>query len=294
MYYKHSGRFSLGGLMIGALIGCAGAAILGYIYGRGSILIEDEHLAFLATLALGAGIGGCAGYGLIWGKVRNHAVNFCLQGIASAVSLYVSWAAWIADIFKRFQVDDPPSWIEFLKHPVGLWRAMCYINQYGTWSLGKGEDPTTGAELWAIWFIEAALVVVGAMVIGYEVLRNHAFCDRCESWCRRAAKLILAVPQNPDLLKRQLEANDWRTFDSLPAENKAANHLAVGLDSCGECHQLNTVTVTLVARRKPRKIIEHLLIASAQAEKLKQLSMKAEQGAKLDPPKANAAAAGKH
>src|SRR5215467_4224597 len=142
MYYKHSGRFSIGGLAIGALIGCAGAVILGYAYGRGSILIDDERFAFLATIAFGAGIGVCTGFGLIWGKVRNQKANLAVQAIASVLALYGSWAAWVADTFKHFHVDGPQDWVELLKNPAVLGRAMCYINQYGTWSLGKGSDPT--------------------------------------------------------------------------------------------------------------------------------------------------------
>ena len=302
MYYKHSGRFSIGGLAIGALIGCAAAVILGYAYGRGSILIDDERFAFLATIAFGAAIGACAGYGLIWGKVRNQRANLAVQAITSALALYVSWAAWVADTFKHFQVDGPQDWIGLVENPAILWKAICYINQYGTWTLGKG-DPTKGSELWAIWFVEAAIVVAVALAVGYEMLRRHAFCDRCESWCRRGAKLILTPPQNPMLLKRQLEANDWSSLELLAAGNKNASRLEVVLDSCEQCHQLNTLsmTYTSVTRDKLKRvrtastnIIQHLLIGPTQAETLKQLSVKVAQAAMLTPPKVNAASTGKH
>jgi len=50
----------MGGLAMGSLIGCGCAAILGYLYARGSVLIDDERFAVLATIAFGASIGACA------------------------------------------------------------------------------------------------------------------------------------------------------------------------------------------------------------------------------------------
>jgi len=300
VYYKHSGRFSIGGLAIGTLIGCAGAAILGYAYGRGSILIDDERFAFLITIAFGAAIGACAGYGLVWGKVRNQTANLIVQGVVSTLAMYMSWAVWVVDIFRRERVETP-GWIEYARDPGFLWRAVCYINQYGTWSLGKGEA-TKGTELWVIWVAESAIVIAVAMTIGYEVLRHHAFCDRCENWCRRGAKIILSAPPNTTLLQRQLEANDWRSLESLTAGNKAASHLEVVLDSCEQCRQLNTMSLTYTTitrdklrriRTASRKIVQHLLIGPAQAENLKQLSVKVTEAAKLAPPQASAAITGK-
>jgi hypothetical protein len=300
MYYKHSGRFSIGGLAIGTLIGSAGALILAYAYGRGSILIEDERFAFLATLAFGGLIGVCAGYGMVWGKVRNQRANLIVQAVVSLAALYVSWAVWVVNIFHKFDAEIP-GWVEVAQHPGLFWRAICYINQYGTWSLGKGEA-TKGGVLWMIWVVEAAIVIAIAMSVGYEILRLHAFCERCESWCRRGAKIILSAPQNTTLLKRQLEANDWRSLESLTAGNKGASHLEVVLDSCEQCHQLNTMSLTYTAvfRNKLRqtkvsntKIVQHLLIDPAQAENLKQHSMKVAQAAMMAVPKVNAATTGK-
>jgi hypothetical protein len=216
------------------------------------------------------------------------------------VGLYVSWAVWVVDILHKFHAKIP-DWTEVAAHPGFLWRAICYINQYSTWSLGKG-DATKGSALWVVWAVEAAIVVGMAMFIGYEVFRHHAFCERCESWCKRGAKLTLSAPQNPMLLKKQLEANDWRSLEGLSAGKKLESYLEVFLDSCEQCHQLNTLSLTYTAvfRNKLRqtkinktKIIQHLLIDAAQAETLKQLSMKVEQAAKLAPPKAAAATIGK-
>lgn len=300
VYYKHSGRFSIGGLAIALSAGCAGAVLLGYIYGRGTTYIDDERFAFLATIAFGAFVGLSAGYGSILGKVRNQTANLWVLAIASIAALYVSWAAWVASVFERNRAEAA-AWLEFAQNPHLLWRGICFINQYGTWSLGKG-DATKGVALWTIWTCEAAIVIAIAMFIGCEVLRHYAFCERCESWCRRGTKFILSAPQNTALLKRELEANDWRSLDSLTAGNKNSSHLEVNLDTCERCRQLHTLTLThaLITRdklRRPKvsrtKIVQHLLIGPAQAENLNQLSIKVEQSSKLTPSKAWSATAGK-
>ena len=300
MYYKHSGRFSIGSLAIALCAGCAGALVLGYVYGRGTTYIDDERFAFLATIAFGALIGLAAGYGSVLGKVRNQAVNLWVLGATSVAALYVSWAAWVVAVFEHNR-SETVGWLEFAQNPHLLWRAICFINQYGTWSLGKG-DATKGAALWTIWICEAAIIIAIAMSVGYEVLRHYAFCERCESWCRRGAKFILSAPQNTGLLKRELEANDWRSLESLTSGNKNASHLEVYLNSCEQCRQLHTLSLTYVSvtRDKLRrvkvartKIVQHLLIGLAQAENLKQLSIKVEQSSKLAPPKAWSATAGK-
>ncbi len=299
VYYKHSGRFSIAGVAISLSVGFAAAIVLGYAYGRGSIFIDDERFAFLVTVAFGAFLGLIAGYGSILGRVRNQRVNLCALAAASLVALYVSWSVWVATVLQRFQVETA-GWLEYAENPRILWKAIVYINQYGTWSLGKGEA-TKGAALWTVWIIEAAMVIAIAMATGHEVLRHYAFCERCDSWCRRAKKFILSAPQNTALLKRQLEANDWRSLESLTAGNKNTSHLEVDLGGCERCRQLHTLTLTYtsITRDKLRRlkvsrtnIVQHLLIGPAQAENLKQLSTRVEQASKLEPKSSSAKAGG--
>jgi len=301
MYYKHSGRFSLGGLLIAAIVGCAGSLILAYVYAWGIILIPEVHLAFIATLGFGALIGVSVGYGQIWGKVRNGSVGIALTGAISTLALYASWAMWVPFVLDSQHVEHI-SWIKLAQHPAALWNLVCTINQYGTWSTSSNGSATNGWELWGIWFLEAVSVIGMAIVAEIGVLNHLPFCESCEAWAKRGAKIILSAPQNSAQFKRQLESNDWSALESLGAGNKAASHLVVVLDSCEQCRQFHTMSLTLVniGRTKLGKptvdnkmIVQHLLIGPAQADTLRQLSTRVTQAAKLEPPKANSAAAGK-
>ena len=78
MYYQHSGRLSIGGLLIAVVTGVLASLLLAYAYARGIILIGEAHFAAFATIAFGALVGVVAGYGLVWGKVRNRLAGWWL------------------------------------------------------------------------------------------------------------------------------------------------------------------------------------------------------------------------
>jgi hypothetical protein len=300
MYYKHSGHFGLGGLLVGAGTGGAAGLLLGFFYAHGLVLITDERLAFLATVGFGILLGGAVGYGLIWGKVRNQAVGAAVTSTISALALYLSWAVWAALIAESQNVE-PVSWMDLAARPGTLWRLICAINQDGTWSLGS-EGVTKGTALWAVWIVEAAIVVACAISVQFAILGRHAFCERCERWCSRGAKITLALPPSLNQLKLGLEANDLRSLESLGPANPGAHHLLAELDSCPQCRQLDTLSLTLTTIRKDRigrtairknKVIEHLLIAPTAAQGLRLLGEKTATAARIVKANAKSAAAGK-
>jgi hypothetical protein len=300
MYYKHSGHFSVIGLLVGAAIGSAAALLLGFFYAHGLVLISDERMAMLATVAFGALLGVAAGYGFVWGKVRNQPVAAAVTSTVSAFALYVSWAVWVS-LTLESQPIGTISWMKLVQRPGMLWGLICAINQDGTWSLGS--DPVTkGTALWAVWFVEAVIVIGCSLGIQIAILSLHAFCERCERWCSRGAKIVLALPQSLTQLKLELEANDLRSLESLGPANPGGDHLLAELDSCPQCRQLDTLSLTLTTIRKNRlgkptirkkKVVEHLLIAPAPAQVLRLLSEKAAMAAKITKAKAKSVAAGK-
>src|SRR5258708_14269915 len=288
MYYQHSGRFTLGGLLVAAVVGCAGSLILAYVYAWGIPLIPEVHLAFIATVAFGGLAGVSIGYGQVWGKVRNGTVGVALAAAISALALYASWAAWVPVVLDSQHVEHI-SWIKLAQHPTALWNLICMINQYGTWSTSSSGSATNGWALWGIWFLEAVSVIGMAIVAEIGVLNHRPFCESCERWCTRGAKMLLAAPPDVAQLKLQLEANDFKALENLGAGNKAASHLIVVLDNCEQCRQFYSMSLThvLIGRTKLGKptvnndtIVKHLLIDAGKAETLRQLSEKVVQSAK--------------
>lgn len=299
MYYKHSGHFSVGGLVLGALAGGAAALILPHAYAHGLILIPEAHMAAVAPLAFGALVGAATAYGLIRGKVRNQPVTLVLSGIASALALYISWCVWVVATVGRENTGNI-SWVELFQRPRALWSAMLVINQYGTWTLSS-HTPTTGWELWAYWILEAATVIGTAMFSAFALMNHRPFCEACDQWCSGSAKMILTPPQNVHQLKLQVEANDLRPLESLGPGSKATSHLNVKLNSCEHCRQFHTIsltncTVTRSKLGKPkvsnRMIVQQLVVGVGQAEAIRQLSETMKQAGKVTP-QAKGAVAGK-
>jgi hypothetical protein len=300
MYYKLSGHFSVIGLLIAAALGIAAGVLLGFCYSQGLVQISDERMAVVATIAFGCLVGAAVGYGLVWGKVRNQSIGAALASTIAVFALYMSWAVWVSLTLESEHIDSV-SWMKLAKSPGMLWGLICAINQDGTWSLGS--DPVTkGTALWAFWLGEAALVIGLAVIIQIKILSLHAFCERCERWGSYGAKIALAPPQNLTQLKLQLEAGDLRTLESLGPASPGADHLSAKLDSCPQCQQLNTLSLTLTTIRKDmlrrsrmrtKDVLEHLLIPQASAQTLRLLSEKTTMAAKLNKMKAKSAAAGK-
>src|SRR5258708_16155795 len=119
MYYQHSGRFTLGGLLVAAVVGCAGSLILAYVYAWGIPLIPEVHLAFIATVAFGGLAGVSIGYGQVWGKVRNGIVGVSLAAAISTLALYASWAAWVPFALD-IQHLDHITCLTLTQHPTAL------------------------------------------------------------------------------------------------------------------------------------------------------------------------------
>jgi hypothetical protein len=300
MFYKLSGRFSLGGLMLAVLVGSAGSLTLAYIYGWGLPLISEGHFAAFATIAFGGLIGVCTAYGLIWGKVRNQPVAQGLLGAISVIALYISWAVWISFVLGNQPDDSAVAWQDLALHPGKMWEWMCAINQHGTWGLDHAS-PTHGLELWGMWIGEAACIIGVAYSAGIHIFKLRPFCESCGSWCSRATRALLAAPPDIKQLQLQLEANDLRPLENLAPGNKAYEHLIADLYACERCHQLHTLSLThvRVVRKWGRSnidsnlIVQHLLLGAGPAQTLRQLLDKVSRGVATKAAAAGTAAGGK-
>jgi hypothetical protein len=146
------------------------------------------------------------------------------------------------------------------------------------------------------------VVMAVAIGAGFAVLQHRPFCETCRHWCHRGARFLLAPSPDVRQLKLQLESNHLRPLEALGPGSKGGDHLIASLHSCTQCNQFHTLSLTNVTIRRnkigqahinSKTIMRQLVVDPGQAETVRQLSEKLAQAAKLNPPKANAAAAGK-
>jgi len=300
VYYKHSGRFTFGGVLVALAVGMAGAFVSACGYSFGLIHIPEAHLAAFATIAFGALDGGAAGLGLIWGHVRNKAAAWLVGAISSTLALYLSWAMWIEAVLER-DGDKAISWTRLAPHPHGVWFMMKLINRYGTWTFDNSKTPTTGGELWIVWAIEAALVIGIGIAVTIFVQERHAYCEMCGQWCRRATRLFLAPTANLNQLKMQVEAKNLQALEGLGLGSKTGDHVHVALESCSTCDQFHTLSVSQVTVRKKKfghpqvaacKLVRQMVVGAGEAQAVRQLSEKLVLAPRAPAEKARGAAAG--
>jgi len=87
LYYKHSGRFTPFGVLVGLFVGLAGSLPIAWLYSYGIIEMPYIKLRAISTLFFALGIGWITGIGLVRGKVRSGWVAGVVGVIVSSLAL---------------------------------------------------------------------------------------------------------------------------------------------------------------------------------------------------------------
>jgi len=267
-YYKHSGRAPVLGIVFGFLAGALISIPASYLYDYGIIEITIDKLRFLCTIGFGALIGAAAGLGLCWGKVRNNAAAAIIGAAASLAGLYISWGVWLIDIFERGHWVSNPT--RLLMHPGAVWQAILAINTTGTWAM-EHDSPTAGAALWAVWLIEALLIVGFGMLVTFGLVKRQPFCEKCEGWCSKTEKLYFAPTLPPVDVKTKLESRQFECLQQLGQGSARGSHFRVVLHSCTSCGMLNTLTLIKAFPKDQKVLIDKLLISSSEIDAVRHL-----------------------
>jgi hypothetical protein len=277
-YYQPSGKFTPQGPILGLLMGAAVAVPAAFLYDYGIVSIPEAKLRGICTLVFGALVGALAGLGMCWGKVRNRAVAATVGFAASLFGLYLSWDAWVLHLIH------PDRWLFNLvapaSHPDRLWQAMLAINTVGTWSFGSGSKPDHGVFLWIVWAAEAALMLGVGTLAAVAMVRRRPFCERCDQWCTQKSHLLFAPTFPGTELKAKLESENVAGLEKLTIGDKTQPHYRIDLHTCGNCHSLNTVTLTQVFPKDNHTLVNKLMITPDQAAIIRNLALAHAPGAR--------------
>src|SRR5262249_40480612 len=92
-YYRHSGRFPTGGLVVAIAGGGAVGAFLALIYAYFDALDPFIYFNMMASVILGAASGWFTGLLLARQRVRNNLIAWLAIALRGFSALYVAWAA---------------------------------------------------------------------------------------------------------------------------------------------------------------------------------------------------------
>lgn len=280
LYYEHSGRFSLGGALLGLIVGVIVAAPLALIYAYLTLYNPFIYINFLASIGFGILIGGVAGGVASWRKTRNEVVTVLVGLLAGLAAYYLAWADWIFALFRRGGETLPWwAWLGLLYPPL-LWEQIAKVNEVGAWRL-RSWTPT-GIALWVFWGMEAA-TVLGCSVAAAHAVQDEPFCEGCNVWTNATEDVVRVAAADPEEMKQRMEAKDIGYLEKLGAvAPDAAGWFRLDLHTCPNCTQTNTLTVKSVTVKvekdkrseETKDLLDKLLLGAHEVDALRRLGQK--------------------
>ncbi len=235
--YRPSGKIGPLGIPAMLITGVSLGLILGIIYTFLLVWIPFIYINFLATGALGVGLGMGVDMAARFGRVRNAAAAHFFGFVAGMAGLYAAWA-W--DGVARSGADDS---IPALWNPIHLIGYMQVFYETGFW--GFKDTAISGLPLAAIWVLEA-LLVLGASTLLAGSTASTPFCESCNAWTEEAqAFKRLMPPDDPEPLT-QLSDGDLSALNQFTAcQDVPDQSVRLDLFACPECAETRFLTVNL-------------------------------------------------
>jgi len=240
-YYKHSGAIGFFSPILMTVFGAIAVALLGVIYGYAIYYIPFIYINFFITCFFGAGVGVMIGFGAVAGKSRNTAMIVLFGLIFGLLAAYAGW------ISKFYAISGQKALIYM---PMEILNILQSVALKGDWSI-FGWTPK-GGSLYAIWGIEAGMIILLSMLTAAAISHTEPFCERCKKWIKNKESFSALAPvSNPDDLVKRMEQGDFSEIKSLGKSNSEMGvYTQVELSSCPICNNNHYVSVKLVQASK--------------------------------------------
>ncbi|MEM6393446.1 MAG: hypothetical protein AAF797_11785 [Planctomycetota bacterium] len=286
LYYKSSGRFPsyapVALLATGAVVGIVGGAI----YGLAVWYIPIIYLNILLTIGLALLAGGAVLGVSRWTHTRNGGLVLIAGLLAGVAALYASWVGWLWALSEReVLVLDPRE----------IWYVMQAISENGLWSIGSSGTPVSGLALWAVWFIEAAMIVAGAAGVAFVGYQRTPYSESAKAWMTDTETLPPLAPiADHAAFRRGVEGSDFGILTELGPVPEGTDTFTlydlISVPNDNREHLLTVTSVTLTANKKGeiqenrKPVVNRLIIDAETRELLSQIirDTTAEQQARID------------
>ena len=278
LYYKPSGDVTMAGMFGGLAGGLVAGAVLAFAYTYIIYYVPFIYLNFLCTIGFAAALGFTVGFIMRWGKVRNPAYGACFSFLVGAAALYISWAVWLAVLLTTD--EEPLSALMIVQHPLLMWETIVRVNEVGAWKMYGST--VSGFALWAVWLIEALVILIGVPAMTWGALVADPFCESCQTWCALEKGLLMIGEAESGELKRRVEAKDFDHFKHVGGKREdALNWHRVDLHQCPHCGKTNALSMYIEklstdskgnTKVESSQIVGLLLLSAGDAQNLRRVS----------------------
>lgn len=262
-HYKHSGVAPVGGILLTLTGGLVAASLLGALYGFLIFWSPFVYINLFITFGFGVILGTAAGGLAKLGKIRNTGL---VSVLALAVALFAYYAHWV--VWTELVTE---AWI---LNVTSLSRLLSSIADLGAWSIFAWTP--TGFSLWAIWCIEA-LMVIGVGTFAAISIIDTPFCEDTGQWAKDETLTVhfkplsgTVIPESPVSLLSNLE----------PAADEAGTYAEVTVATVDgselRCVSIDNVVVEAdkdgKEDTKKTSLVRHMLFDRENFERLLSLS----------------------
>jgi phosphatidylserine synthase len=235
--YKLSGKFSPA-IILGIPIFAALSMIYALIYAYVDIYIPIVgYLSIIFVFAFTVVNMATSSAILRFFKVRNKYVIFLWGTVAAAVAIYFNWACFLQVLLNKSLADgESVGFAEIVFAPDTVWEGVKMVGETGWYSLKSAQ--IKGGVLWTFWGIEALIILVGHILMAFEMLKE-VFCEKCREWAEKKENIFSFEFNDEKRLVEQFTSGD-SNFVKEAAEltPDSTSFYKVDASVCSECDGL--------------------------------------------------------
>jgi hypothetical protein len=282
IYYKHSNRVPISGLLLGAIAGLAVGLLGAVVYAYAIVYIPIIYANVACVVAFGALLGWAPARMMKWGKVRSVPVVLIVVGAITLAAYYFHWVVWICALFQQSGRTSNGDFETLLRSPNALAQIIGAINKDGTWAMHSGQTAVSGIALSIIWLGEAAGIFAMAFYIALLSQSELPFCERCDGWCPKGTNLLRLAPANAFVLRKRMEEHDWAAVKQVgPPSGGSPQWVTVIHHACPTCNKLHTLSAKMFttvtdkrgrSRNKEKMIVKKVLVSPEDIASLSAVS----------------------
>jgi hypothetical protein len=240
-FYQHSGKTQLARLPMMSLF-LIFSALIAFVYAYAVVYIPlVGYVNFILTGGFAAGVGLLAILCLKALRIRNNGVAAIMGTVYSLLSLYLSWVCFEFALLNQYGAGL--NWFDMLLNPGAVWGTMVEIGNSGWFSI-KSFTPSGGI-LFAMWGIEALVIVGVGVYLSYSNIKESVFCEDCGQWADDSVAFDFSS-ENEDTLVQNLKEQKEEVVSIIQfPQPDNAQIFNVELKECKGC-DLSTLTLKKV------------------------------------------------